>query len=231
MPNIICVSSRPDHKLQVLFSLMSRLGTERSKVCFYHVCARMSNTNAENVVQRACEECRRRKIKCDSANTNSWPCTPCTRNQVECVRAQSSADAEATAMQPSHARPAAASYGIAGSFNYATPQYHVPYGGNNTIAFHQAPRYQSVIDGNATHLNTFSTPHRSMPQYMDHGGIVSPQTPGTVTSYTMSSHSVQGDHTSTNPDELLSGFSSLSIGQNAVGQSKWQDCLLIAESY
>lgn len=35
---------------------------------------------------RACEGCRRRKIKCDSATTNVWPCTSCVRLKLQCVR-------------------------------------------------------------------------------------------------------------------------------------------------
>jgi len=36
-------------------------------------------------VMRACEGCRRRKIKCDSATTNTWPCAACTRLKLHCV--------------------------------------------------------------------------------------------------------------------------------------------------
>ncbi|KAF2674193.1 hypothetical protein BT63DRAFT_408401 [Microthyrium microscopicum] len=36
-------------------------------------------------VMRACEGCRRRKIKCDSATTNTWPCAACTRLKLQCV--------------------------------------------------------------------------------------------------------------------------------------------------
>ena len=36
-------------------------------------------------VMRACEGCRRRKIKCDSATTNIWPCSACTRLKLSCV--------------------------------------------------------------------------------------------------------------------------------------------------
>ncbi len=35
---------------------------------------------------RACEGCRRRKIKCDAATTNSWPCSACVRLKLHCVR-------------------------------------------------------------------------------------------------------------------------------------------------
>ena len=34
---------------------------------------------------RACAACRRRKIKCDAATTNTWPCAPCVKQQLECV--------------------------------------------------------------------------------------------------------------------------------------------------
>lgn len=35
---------------------------------------------------RACEGCRRRKIKCDAATTNTWPCSACIRLKLTCVR-------------------------------------------------------------------------------------------------------------------------------------------------
>lgn len=38
---------------------------------------------------RACEGCRRRKIKCDAATTNSWPCSACIRLKLRCVRPNS----------------------------------------------------------------------------------------------------------------------------------------------
>ena len=34
---------------------------------------------------RACEGCRKRKIKCDAATTNSWPCASCVRLKQSCV--------------------------------------------------------------------------------------------------------------------------------------------------
>jgi hypothetical protein len=38
-----------------------------------------------STVMRACEGCRRRKIKCDAATTNSWPCAACIRLKLNCV--------------------------------------------------------------------------------------------------------------------------------------------------
>lgn len=34
---------------------------------------------------RACERCRRRKIKCDAATTNTWPCSACKRLKICCI--------------------------------------------------------------------------------------------------------------------------------------------------
>lgn len=38
---------------------------------------------------RACEGCRKRKIKCDAATTNTWPCSACTRLKLHCVKPNS----------------------------------------------------------------------------------------------------------------------------------------------
>ncbi|OOF96232.1 hypothetical protein ASPCADRAFT_47118 [Aspergillus carbonarius ITEM 5010] len=35
--------------------------------------------------QKTCNGCRKRKIKCDAATTNTWPCSACTRLKLVCV--------------------------------------------------------------------------------------------------------------------------------------------------
>lgn len=35
---------------------------------------------------RACRECRRKRIKCDAATTNTWPCSACIRLKLSCAR-------------------------------------------------------------------------------------------------------------------------------------------------
>ncbi|KAF2756715.1 hypothetical protein EJ05DRAFT_518180 [Pseudovirgaria hyperparasitica] len=47
-------------------------------------------------VMRACEGCRRRKIKCDAATTNSWPCAACIRLKLNCVPPTVSYDGNAS---------------------------------------------------------------------------------------------------------------------------------------
>ena len=41
---------------------------------------------------RACEGCRKRKIKCDAATTNEWPCAACVRLKLQCVPPTASFD-------------------------------------------------------------------------------------------------------------------------------------------
>lgn len=36
-------------------------------------------------VMRACEGCRKRKIKCDAATTNQWPCASCRELKHHCI--------------------------------------------------------------------------------------------------------------------------------------------------
>lgn len=45
---------------------------------------------------RACEGCRKRKIKCDAATTNSWPCAACIRLKLHCVPPTMSYDKDYT---------------------------------------------------------------------------------------------------------------------------------------
>ncbi|KAL2129139.1 hypothetical protein VTI74DRAFT_8174 [Chaetomium olivicolor] len=54
-------------------------------------------------VMRACEGCRRRKIKCDAATTNTWPCSACIRLKLHCVRPNGLDNSDSQVYEP--ARP------------------------------------------------------------------------------------------------------------------------------
>ncbi|KAK2741041.1 hypothetical protein FQN57_005778 [Myotisia sp. PD_48] len=45
-------------------------------------------------VMRACNGCRKRKIKCDSATTNIWPCSACNRLKLVCIPPSIEQDSE-----------------------------------------------------------------------------------------------------------------------------------------
>ncbi|KAE9382662.1 hypothetical protein BT96DRAFT_202150 [Gymnopus androsaceus JB14] len=38
---------------------------------------------------QACDECRRRKVRCDSSNMPHNRCTPCTSSGTECIHTKS----------------------------------------------------------------------------------------------------------------------------------------------
>jgi hypothetical protein len=58
---------------------------------------------------RACEGCRRRKIKCDGATTNAWPCSSCGRLKLQCVPPAidgETGEDEGTSVEPEAEAPA-----------------------------------------------------------------------------------------------------------------------------
>lgn len=61
---------------------------------------------------RACEGCRRRKIKCDAATTNAWPCSACTRLKLHCVPPSLNYDAESFHSSTTYEPEQPQSYGI-----------------------------------------------------------------------------------------------------------------------
>ncbi|KAL2271243.1 hypothetical protein VTJ83DRAFT_614 [Remersonia thermophila] len=56
-------------------------------------------------VMRACEGCRKRKIKCDAATTNTWPCSACIRLKLPCVRPNGFDSSDATVYEPAPSQP------------------------------------------------------------------------------------------------------------------------------
>ena len=57
------------------------------------------NLAKPRLVMRACAACRRRKIKCDAATTNTWPCAPCVKQQLECVPPSSDKDGQDVSLE------------------------------------------------------------------------------------------------------------------------------------
>ncbi|PYH28290.1 Zn(II)2Cys6 transcription factor [Aspergillus neoniger CBS 115656] len=56
-------------------------------------------------VMRACNGCRKRKIKCDAATTNTWPCSACTRLKLVCVPPTIGHDGEYPAVESVETNP------------------------------------------------------------------------------------------------------------------------------
>ncbi|CAA9964483.1 Fungal-trans multi-domain protein [Pyrenophora teres f. maculata] len=66
-------------------------------------------------VMRACEGCRRRKIKCDAATTNAWPCAACIRLKLNCVPPTVSYDKDYNGTQTFDLEPKPLDYSSDGS--------------------------------------------------------------------------------------------------------------------
>lgn len=112
-------------------------------------------------VMRACEGCRRRKIKCDSATTNTWPCAACIRLKLHCVPpagglegeqgdvSQSSAVDESIETQSYLPTPAASTQPTQ---NYASAAPNYQLNQNDFFAYdayatdYQKPSFNNIID-------------------------------------------------------------------------------------
>ncbi|KAF3482040.1 putative C6 finger domain protein [Arthroderma uncinatum] len=64
---------------------MPAQGGERHEGRKNYVFVDEHNRHKRLKVMRACNGCRKRKIKCDSATTNIWPCSACTRLKLVCI--------------------------------------------------------------------------------------------------------------------------------------------------
>jgi hypothetical protein len=87
-----CVMCCDADSLQTMSLSMSITAINGSRVCARSPSAsraakgHMLTCLLLTLVMRACEGCRRRKIKCDAATTNTWPCSACIRLKLHCVK-------------------------------------------------------------------------------------------------------------------------------------------------
>lgn len=107
------------------------------------------------VVMRACEGCRRRKIKCDAATTNTWPCSACVRLKLHCVPPMVQYDRDLASNQGTQDQAASAgdfrddSSG-SGEDEYTTRQLRlsqqkpVNMAGSSYMAHRTAPDYRQI---------------------------------------------------------------------------------------
>jgi hypothetical protein len=77
---------------------------------------------------RACEGCRRRKIKCDAATTNAWPCAACIRLKLNCVPPTVSYDKDFNGSQTFDLEPKSLEYGSPDDHSQHDYQPHAPMG-------------------------------------------------------------------------------------------------------
>jgi len=150
---------------------------------------------------RACEGCRRRKIKCDAATTNTWPCSACIRLKLHCVRPngfdgstdtqvyeplQSTFDASAVQVQDGfrqqvplqlgtaqQPKAAPSMYGTPTTYTDAAALYsQVPYSdATANLHYTTVPSPIGVVDSTFSSQNLFPTP----PMQHDSRGVSPPE--------------------------------------------------------
>ncbi|KAH6900648.1 hypothetical protein B0T10DRAFT_392605 [Thelonectria olida] len=155
-------------------------------------------------VMRACEGCRRRKIKCDAATTNTWPCSACIRLKLHCVRpngydgSTDSTTYEPPQMNPSdhfqhmpmqqvlHAAPKPPqSVMYAGQQPYPDQgpagYHHVPYEATqpqSSMPYSAVQPPVSMIDHSYTAHSVFPTPPMQQQQQLRHESSPEAYSPG-----------------------------------------------------
>ncbi|KAI2626397.1 fungal-specific transcription factor domain-containing protein [Xylaria nigripes] len=100
-------------------------------------------------VMRACEGCRRRKIKCDAATTNTWPCSACIRLKLHCVRPNAQYEGSVDDSQP---------------YEQSQVDYDVGQDGFRQIAMHQSAP-QHMMAGGHPKPAMYAPPSASYPAH------------------------------------------------------------------
>ncbi|KAI1334139.1 hypothetical protein F5Y15DRAFT_402858 [Xylariaceae sp. FL0016] len=122
---------------------------------------------------RACEGCRRRKIKCDAATTNTWPCSACIRLKLHCVRPNGQYEGSPTDAQgyePTRADYDAEQEGFR-QIMTQQPTSHMMQGQP------KPGMYPSPVGSYADHQGAYSTsPYGDTPpaQHMQYGSVPQP---------------------------------------------------------
>ncbi|KAJ5716781.1 hypothetical protein N7488_002427 [Penicillium malachiteum] len=113
-------------------------------------------------VMRACNGCRKRKIKCDAATTNSWPCSACTRLKLVCVPPtigqEGEFDPDTHGMEPNDVGTSSIPEGSHHSFSIA-PAYR----DNHQTSMGTMPAY----DGLGMYPQFVNAPHTQPAMYND----------------------------------------------------------------
>ena len=125
---------------------------------------------------RACEGCRRRKIKCDAATTNTWPCSACIRLKLHCVPPTVNYDREfapdsqgfdqsetgAGTAGEQYQQQMSIQHQMATSQRNVPPIYNQQVGYSDTMNVYQSGSYGDGTAGgntqNAVHYNTIQHP-------------------------------------------------------------------------
>lgn len=98
---------------------------------------------------RACEGCRKRKIKCDAATTNTWPCSACIRLKLQCVPPTVSYDRDFSSTGQHYPEPERVNYDAGSSdddYHNQVQQQHMNGTSKNIPPIYsQQPSYSNAV--------------------------------------------------------------------------------------
>ncbi|KAJ5962380.1 hypothetical protein N7501_007321 [Penicillium viridicatum] len=170
-------------------------------------------------VMRACNGCRKRKIKCDAATTNTWPCSACTRLKLVCVPPTIGQDGDflpdgqgestletggpSNAAEGSHAFPAAPVF----KDNSQSTMNTIPHYDQMSMYSQFVPQAQPSI------YNDLQSP----PMAMSHQNSQQPQMfPGPQTPSMGSDRNVYGDNDQSTAENLSDVLGELKIDESGI---------------
>ncbi|KAI8947224.1 fungal-specific transcription factor domain-containing protein [Xylaria longipes] len=128
-------------------------------------------------VMRACEGCRRRKIKCDAATTNTWPCSACIRLKLHCVRPNAQYEGspdEAQSYEPSRADFEAGQESFRQMAMQQPSSQHMMAGGHHPKPAMYAPSSSSYPNHQAVYPLSQYGSAAGVPQHMSYGSVPPP---------------------------------------------------------
>jgi hypothetical protein len=178
---------------------------------------------------RACEGCRRRKIKCDAATTNAWPCAACIRLKLNCVPPtvsydkdfnESSQTYEMESKPLDYAQPVAPSqhdYQRHSSMPHIMPHQMTPSMPTPVSAMYQTSPYSDQHSQDPMHYSAMSQP-QNVQQSMSYQPQAYSQTPTAAPAMVMTPPESEPHWRSESVSSLSDVLGELKIDHTAIGK-------------
>jgi hypothetical protein len=180
-------------------------------------------------VMRACEGCRRRKIKCDAATTNAWPCAACIRLKLNCVPPtvsydkdfnESSQTYEMESKSLDYAQPVAPSqhdYQRHSSMSHIMPHQMTPSLPTPVSGMYQTSPYSDQQSQDSMHYSAMSQP-QSVQQSMSYQPQAYSQTSSAAPAMVMTPPESEPHWRSESVSSLSDVLGELKIDHTAIGK-------------
>lgn len=180
---------------------------------------------------RACEGCRRRKIKCDAATTNAWPCAACIRLKLNCVPPTVSYDKDFNGSQTFELEPKPLEYAtdVPPQHDYqrhpvlqhGLPHQMAPSLPSPTPGMYQSSPYVDHQSQEAVHYQAMSQPQvvQQDLNYASQQAYVQPSAPPPAMTMTMTPPESEPHWRNDSVSNLSDALGELKIDHTAVGET------------